>query len=245
MSSLKPMYRGIPYSPPTHIVIPMGPGDKEIHVDNSAVFPAAPSLAVIGIDENAETIRYGLIEGNVLREVTRGVQGAASSWLAGAPIARNFTEKDHGALIDNILQLDQSIAGIDLTPLQTQIGNVDNRVTNIQNNLQGQINTTNTAIAGINATLAPLAPVVFTIPATSWQPSTTYPGFEYQAVVSDSRVAVGDYTIPGFDMSSIVIAEDAGVPLSGETGNGTVTFFAEDIPESSLHGMYVLFKGVG
>ena len=131
MNNLKPMYRGIPYSPPTHLVSPVSAAATEIHVENGAVFPDPPSLAVLGIDENAETILYTVRDGNILRGITRGVQGSARAWLIGTPIARNFTESDHGALIDNILTLEEHV-NTTTTELQDD---VDETVTELKANV--------------------------------------------------------------------------------------------------------------
>jgi hypothetical protein len=96
------MYYGTPNSPSTTLAEPINESATAITVTDGAVFPPAPNLAVIGTDDDAETILYAVLSGNILDSITRGVQGAAKAWSAGDIIARNWTEKDHHSLIDNV-----------------------------------------------------------------------------------------------------------------------------------------------
>jgi hypothetical protein len=103
--TLEPMFAGIANSPATELTQDINATDATFEVSDGNVFPAPPNLAVIGTDENAETILYGAKSGNVLSSITRGVQGAARAWHTGDTIARNWTEKDHAALRANITSL--------------------------------------------------------------------------------------------------------------------------------------------
>lgn len=96
------MYPGKAYSPSTWIVTPINTAATQIEVNNASVFPAGPNIAVIGMDENAETIIYSNITGNTLVGVTRGVEGSPRAWGVGDIIARNWTNKDYATLITNI-----------------------------------------------------------------------------------------------------------------------------------------------
>ena len=73
MSNLFPMYEGMPYSPPTVLLQPISATSTDIEVENISVFPPAPNIAVIGVDEFAETVIYQSMWGNTLGNVIRGV----------------------------------------------------------------------------------------------------------------------------------------------------------------------------
>lgn len=99
---LKKMYEATAFSPIASLSKNIGADDTTIYVDNVAVFPAGPGLATIGIDENAETIRYAAITDAALTGCMRGVEGTAKAWPAGENIARNFTAKDWNDLKENV-----------------------------------------------------------------------------------------------------------------------------------------------
>jgi hypothetical protein len=77
-----------------------------ITVVDVSVFPDAPNIAVIGIDESAETILYTGKTATTLTGVTRGFQGTASSWSSGTIICRAFTDWDLRSLQNNVDELD-------------------------------------------------------------------------------------------------------------------------------------------
>ncbi len=100
------MYKGLVNSPETTITNNIGTNDTIIYVLDPARVPSdLPNLMVLGTGTNAETIKVTAIEGNALT-VERGFQGIAKDWLAGTIIARNFTEYDYAALVDNINELE-------------------------------------------------------------------------------------------------------------------------------------------
>lgn len=103
---MKTMYKGLVNSPETTITNNIGTNDTIIYVlDPTRVPSDLPNLMVLGTGTNAETIKVTAIEGNALT-VERGFQGIAKDWLAGTIIARNFTEYDYAALVDNINELE-------------------------------------------------------------------------------------------------------------------------------------------
>jgi len=103
---MKTMYKGLVNSPETTITNNIGTNDTIIYVLDPARVPSdLPNLMVLGTGTNAETIKVTAIEGNALT-VERGFQGIAKDWLAGTIIARNFTEYDYAALVDNINELE-------------------------------------------------------------------------------------------------------------------------------------------
>ena len=97
------MYNGKAFSPVTTLVNNIGASDTVIQVSDISVFPPAPNIATIGIDETAETIKYASIAGNSLSGCTRGIEGAPRSWNADTMIARNFTAYDYQQLVANII----------------------------------------------------------------------------------------------------------------------------------------------
>ena len=106
------MYPGQPNSPQTELAADITADDTTIPLLNAAALPPAPNLAVIGTDETAETVLYTGVEGNNLTGVTRGFQGVARSWSAGAKVARNFTAYDYDALRQNVEEMDQNVGTI-------------------------------------------------------------------------------------------------------------------------------------
>lgn len=107
---IKPMYKGMPFSPPTTIASTIGAGDTTITVVNGDALPDGPNYAVIGTDESGEVISYAVKAGNTLSGCTRGVAGTAQEWNAGSAIGRNWTSTDFETLIDNITTLNNEKA---------------------------------------------------------------------------------------------------------------------------------------
>ena len=103
---MKTMYKGLVNSPETSITNNISANDTIIYVLDPTRIPSdLPNLMVLGTGTNAETVKVTAIEGNALT-VERGFQGIAKDWLAGTIIARNFTEYDYAALVDNINELE-------------------------------------------------------------------------------------------------------------------------------------------
>lgn len=101
------MYAGVNNSPQTTITAEITASAQEIPVLSVAGFPAAPNLATIGTDENAEVIRYNGISGNSLTGCERGFNGTtAKVWPADTLIYRAFSLCDYEALRGNVTQLD-------------------------------------------------------------------------------------------------------------------------------------------
>lgn len=101
------MYAGVNNSPQTTITAEVTASAQEIPVLSVAGFPAAPNLATIGTDENAEVIRYNGVSGNSLTGCERGFNGTtAKVWPADTLIYRAFSLYDYEALRGNVTQLD-------------------------------------------------------------------------------------------------------------------------------------------
>ena len=97
----KVMYPGMVNSPETTITNGISESDTIIYVLDPARVPTPPNLMTLGTGTNAETVKVTDISGSAIT-VERGFQGIAKSWPAGTVIARNFTEYDHDAFIENI-----------------------------------------------------------------------------------------------------------------------------------------------
>ena len=105
--SQQQMYAPMNNSPITLLTSAITAAATTIVLDNAAVVPAAPCLAVIGAGDDAEIIKYTDKSGNTLTGVTRGINGTtAKSWSAGTIVARNFTSFDQKLIQDNIEDLD-------------------------------------------------------------------------------------------------------------------------------------------
>lgn len=100
------MYPGKANSPSTTLTDGINDISTVIVVADASVLPAAPNLATLGSDQDAETILYAAITENTLSGVMRGFQGTAKAWPIGAPVARLFTEYDYKALSENIRDLE-------------------------------------------------------------------------------------------------------------------------------------------
>lgn len=99
---MKEMYKGVVNSPETTITNDISNTDTLIYVlDDTRVPDDLPNLMTIGTGTNAETVKVVSKAGSAIT-VVRGFQGIAKSWPTGSIIARNFTEYDYNALMENI-----------------------------------------------------------------------------------------------------------------------------------------------
>ncbi len=104
--ALSTMYEGKNNSPVTDITSAISATDQIIPVTDISVFPAAPNLATIGSDENAEVIRYNGIDGNSLTGCERGFGDTeAKAWPSSSVISRQITKYDMDTLRGNVLDL--------------------------------------------------------------------------------------------------------------------------------------------
>lgn len=105
------LYPGIAFSPQTVLADNIGAADTIIPVADVSCFPDGPNLATIGTDETGETIFYAAKTADALSGCQRGVEGEARTWMAGEPVGRNFTAKDHNDLIDLLGQKQDKLDG--------------------------------------------------------------------------------------------------------------------------------------
>ena len=152
------MYLGKAYSPATVLTQPINETATTIEVEDTSILPDAPNIAVIGVDENAETIIYSSKSDGILSGVQRGIEGIAKTWEIGEPIGRNWTNKDYDILIANILKLNEEIENNEIAhnATQTQLEEVEANLAVAQEKLndtktnlgvvQGQLENTETIL---------------------------------------------------------------------------------------------------
>ena len=99
---METMYPGKVNSPATTLDGGINDSIQTIDLVDGSVLPDAPNIAVIGTEEDAETILYETKIANQLTDVTRGFQGTAKAWDSGTTIRRTFTEYDYAKLKQNI-----------------------------------------------------------------------------------------------------------------------------------------------
>ena len=106
------MYRGMVNSPETIITNSINAEDTIIYVlDETKVPEELPNLMTLGTGTSAETVKVLEVNRNTKAlTVERGFQGVARSWSVGTVIARNFTEYDYNALMENINTLRKNMA---------------------------------------------------------------------------------------------------------------------------------------
>lgn len=101
---MKKMYKGVTNSPETFLKENLAQGATTMYVADGSVFGTLPTLAVIGDDIRAETV---LVKSGNGTEYTiqRAFEGTDKTWTKGTVVARNFTNYDYQALVDNITEL--------------------------------------------------------------------------------------------------------------------------------------------
>lgn len=101
---MKAMYKGVVNSPETFLKENLVQGATIMYVADGSVFGTLPILAVIGDDESAETVLVESVDGGAYT-IKRAFEGTAKDWTKGTTVARNFTNYDYQAVIDNITEL--------------------------------------------------------------------------------------------------------------------------------------------
>ena len=105
------MYEGKINSPYTELAQAITASDTQIELLDVSELPSPPNLMTIGTDEDAETVKYTAISGNILT-VVRGFEGTAKAWPKNEIAARQFTNYDHDAFKGNIEELQSTKANI-------------------------------------------------------------------------------------------------------------------------------------
>lgn len=104
------MYPGVANSPETFLKENVAPEGTTLYVNDTSVLGDLPTLAVIGTDQNAETVLVKSKRSDGGLEVQRAIEGLAKKWEKATVIARNFTNYDYKQLVDNINTLNEDKA---------------------------------------------------------------------------------------------------------------------------------------
>ena len=128
------MFKGVANSPETTITNNISNLDTIIYVlDETRIPPELPNLMVLGTGTGAETVKVVSIDGNAIT-VERGFQGVAKAWNAGTIIARNFTEYDYNALVENVNEVNTNMG-----PIASLLSRIKTSIVNAINGLQEDV----------------------------------------------------------------------------------------------------------
>ena len=86
----------------------------------------------------------------------------------------------------------------------------------------------------------PVRKVSISIPTSAWVASTTYAGYVRQAAVTVSGLLATEDATVKLDITSIIVAETAGLMRGGVTAAGTLTLYARQNPTAALNGVVVI-----
>lgn len=120
--AISTMYTAMPGSPETALAVDITADATSMTVADGNALPAAPNIAVIGDESNAEVVIYNAKSGNTLSGLIRGLGGTtASAWTTGTSVARNYTSFDHDRFVDNIRDLETNKANTDNVYSKTEM----------------------------------------------------------------------------------------------------------------------------
>ena len=104
---MRTLYPAQAFSPQATLAAAFNSSDTTMTVNDGSLLPAPPNLLSLGAygDDTNETILYAVKSGNVLSGITRAVEGTATSWEPGTPVARLYTAKDHNDIAFNVLEV--------------------------------------------------------------------------------------------------------------------------------------------
>lgn len=149
--AISTMYPAKAGSPKTQLTAELSAVATSMTVSDASVLPAAPNLAVLGDDSDAEVISYTGKSGNTITGLVRGLGGTtASVWPDGTDVARNYTSFDHDRFIENIEDLETN--KLDSVSWGDIGGDIDEQ-TDLQSALALKANLTSPSFTG-----APTAP---------------------------------------------------------------------------------------
>lgn len=107
------MYTAKLGSPQTTLAATLAADATSMVLTDASVLPAGPNIAVLGVDENCEIVKYTAIDSatNTVSGLVRGQGGStARVWEAGSVVARNATSLDHDIFKANIEDLEANKA---------------------------------------------------------------------------------------------------------------------------------------
>ena len=104
------MFKGVSNSCETALASAISAEQTTIPLVTISGLPAAPNIATIGKDDNAEVVFYAGTSGTSLTSCIRGFgETIPKAWGAQESVARCYTLYDHNAFIENILELQSNV----------------------------------------------------------------------------------------------------------------------------------------
>ena len=105
---MKTMYPGVANSPETFLRSALTADGTIMYLADGSVLGTLPTYAVIGDSASAETVLVTSQAEDGGYNIQRAVEGVAITWPQATLVARNFTNADYAALVDNVTTLDES-----------------------------------------------------------------------------------------------------------------------------------------
>jgi hypothetical protein len=118
------MYPAVNNSPIAALTAALSVSDTVIPLNDVSRLPAAPNIATLGEDDNAELVYYAAIDAAAkkLTNCARGHNGTmARVWALGDPVYRAYTTYDHNAFKANIEDLAATKANATALPSASNI----------------------------------------------------------------------------------------------------------------------------
>ncbi|MED9780756.1 MAG: hypothetical protein UGE23_05100, partial [Peptococcaceae bacterium] len=105
---MKTMYPGVANSPETFLTFALAADGTIMYLADGSVLGTLPTYAVIGDTASAETVLVQSKGADGGYNIQRAVEGVAIAWPQATLVARNFTNADYAALVDNVNTLDEN-----------------------------------------------------------------------------------------------------------------------------------------
>lgn len=105
---MKTMYPGVANSPETFLTSALAADGTIMYLADGSVLGTLPTYAVIGDTASAETVLVQSKDADGGYNIQRAVEGVAIAWPQATLVARNFTNADYAALVDNVNTLDEN-----------------------------------------------------------------------------------------------------------------------------------------
>ena len=105
---MKTMYPGVANSPETFLTSALAADGTIMYLADGSVLGTLPTYAVIGDTASAETVLVQSKGADGGYNIQRAVEGVAIAWPQATLVARNFTNADYAALVDNMNTLDEN-----------------------------------------------------------------------------------------------------------------------------------------
>ena len=134
---MKTMYPGVANSPETFLTSALAADGTIMYLADGSVLGTLPTYAVIGDTASAETVLVQSKGADGGYNIQRAVEGVAIAWPQATLVARNFTNADYAALVDNVNtldenKLDQSDMDAFQEEVQTTLDSMSDDLANVQ-----------------------------------------------------------------------------------------------------------------